>query len=81
MCLEANRIGEVAMDEYMTKKKKKKKWGIGIRRINTLCNEGRIAGCVRFGVSWAIPSGSVKPLDMRIKSGKYIKAKESEAGS
>lgn len=69
------------MVEYMTIKEASEKWGIGIRRINTLCNEGRIAGCVRFGSSWAIPSCAVKPSDMRIKSGKYIKAKESEAGS
>ena len=79
MCLEANRIGEVAMDEYMTIKEASEKWGIGIRRINTLCKEGRIAGCVRFGSSWAIPSDAIKPSDMRIRSGKYIKAKESEA--
>ena len=66
------------MNEYMTIKKASEEWGIGIRRINTLCNEDRIEGCVRFGASWAIPVEALKPTDNRIKSGKYIKNKESE---
>jgi len=66
------------MNEYMTIKEASEKWGIGIRRINTLCNDGRIEGCVRFGASWAIPIAASKPTDKRIKSGKYIKSKESE---
>jgi hypothetical protein len=52
-----------------------KKWGIGERRINTLCIEGRIPGVVEFGTTWAIPVDAEKPKDARIKSGKYIKSK------
>ena len=66
------------MKDYMTIKETSEKWGIGIRRINTLCNEGRIKGCIHFGAAWAIPVDAEKPSDKRIKSGKYIKAKESE---
>ena len=58
------------MNDYITIKEAAEKWGIGIRRINTLCNEGRIDGCVRFGSVWAIPADSIKPSDKRIKSGK-----------
>ena len=65
------------MKEYMTIKEASAKWGIGERRINTLCHEGRIEGCVKFGVSWAIPSDAEKPEDKRIKSGKYIKNKNN----
>lgn len=65
------------MNDYMTIKEASQKWGIGIRRINTLCNEGRINGCLRFGSSWAIPANAKKPMDMRIKSGKYIRGKEN----
>ena len=65
------------MNDYMTIKEASEKWGIGIRRINTLCNEGRIDGCLRFGSSWAIPANAKKPSDMRIKSGKYIRGKEN----
>lgn len=33
-----------------------KKWGISIRRVNALCNEGRIEGATRFGNMWSIPA-------------------------
>ena len=66
------------MNDYMTIKEASEKWGIGIRRINTLCNEGRIDGCLRFGSSWAIQANAKKPSDMRIKSGKYIRGKEND---
>ena len=54
------------------------KWGIKERRINTLCLEGRIEGAVKFGNTWAIPEDAEKPKDERIRSGKYIKRKESK---
>ena len=51
------------MNEYMTIKQAAQKWGIGERRINTLCQEGRIEGAVKFGKSWAIPADAKKPID------------------
>ena len=54
------------------------KWGIKERIINTLCLEGRIDGAVKFGNTWAIPEDAEKPKDERIRSGKYIKRKESK---
>lgn len=65
------------MKEYMTVKETAAKWGISERRVNILCNEGRVEGVVKFGASWAIPSDAEKPEDRRIKSGKYIKDKKS----
>ena len=32
--------------EYITIQQASEKWEIGIRRINTLCNEGRIEGAM-----------------------------------
>ncbi len=61
------------MKEYMTLKEAAQKWGIGDRRINALCIEGRIQGATKLGNMWAIPSDAEKPQDARIKSGKYIK--------
>ena len=29
---------------------------------------------IRFGHAWAIPENAEKPVDKRIKSGKYIKS-------
>ena len=62
------------MKEYFTIKEVSKEWGIGERRVNALCQEGRIPGAQKFGNTWAIPKDAEKPTDMRIKSGLYIKA-------
>ena len=64
------------MEGYMTLKEAAEKWGIGDRRINTLCLEGRIEGASKIGNLWAIPVDTPKPDDNRIKSGKYIKKKD-----
>ena len=66
------------MNEYMTIKQAAQKWGIGERRINTLCQEGRIEGAVKFGKSWAIPAGAKKPIDQRTKTGRHIKQSNHE---
>lgn len=62
--------------EYITIREASVKWGLSIRRIQTLCNEDKIVGASRFGRAWAIPVEAEKPIDHRIKSGKYIKAKD-----
>lgn len=59
--------------DYLSIKQTSEKWGISTRRIQILCNEGRIEGATRIGSYWAIPSNVEKPKDERIKSGKYIK--------
>ena len=61
--------------EYLSIKKKKKKWGVSVRRIQTLCVTGRIPGATKIGSYWAIPSDAEKPKDERIKTGRYIKKK------
>lgn len=53
------------------------KWGINERRINTLCLEGRIPGAIKFGNTWAIPENAERPIDLRIKTGRYINARKS----
>ena len=64
------------MEGYMTLKEAAEKWGIGDRRINTLCLEGRIEGASKIGNLWVIPVDTPKPDDNKIKSGKYIKKKD-----
>ncbi len=59
--------------EYLSISQVSKKWGLSGRRIQTLCNEGRIPGATKIGSYWAVPGDAVKPNDERIKSGKYIK--------
>ena len=41
------------------------KWGISSRRVRVLCAEGRIAGVVRQGNLYMIPSDAVQPTDAR----------------
>ena len=61
------------MNGFITVKEAAEKWNIGVRRVNTLCLEGRIPGVSKLGSVWAIPEDAEKPTDERIKSGKYIK--------
>lgn len=59
----------------MTIKEAAEKWNVSVRRVQTICNEGLIKGAMKFGSVWAIPSDAEKPIDKRIKSGKYKKSK------
>lgn len=62
--------------EYLSISQTSKKWDLSVRRIQTLCVTGRIPGATKIGSYWAIPAAAEKPRDERIKSGKYMKAKE-----
>ena len=64
--------------EYLSIKEVSEKWGISKRRIQTLCNQERIAVAMRVGNYWVIPAEAEKPKDERIKSGKYIKKRQEE---
>lgn len=64
--------------EYISILEAAEKWNISNRRIQVLCSQNRIPGVCRFGNMWAIPKEAEKPTDARIKSGKYIKVKETE---
>lgn len=61
--------------EFITVKEAAEKWGLSERRLQTMCNEGIIPGVMKFGHAWAIPGDAEKPVDHRIKTGKYIKKK------
>lgn len=61
--------------EYMTIKEAAEKWNISVRRVQTICNVGMVPGVMKFGHAWAIPREAKKPIDKRVKSGKYIKEK------
>ena len=64
--------------EYLSIKQTSEKWGISVRKIQVLCSEGRIPGATKIGSYWAILSDAEKPNDERIKSGKYIKEKNTK---
>lgn len=54
--------------DFITPKEASKKWGISERRIQKLCEEGRIDGVIRFSKVWAIPKDAEKPKDARLKT-------------
>ena len=61
--------------EYLSISQTAEKWGVSVRRIQTLCLTGRIPGATKIGSYWAIPADAEKPQDARIKTGRYIKKK------
>ena len=58
--------GQVNM-EYMSAPEAAKKWGISERRVQKLCEEGRIPGVARISRMWLIPKDAKKPADRRRK--------------
>lgn len=57
--------------EILTIKEASSLWGISVRRIAVLCNEGRIVGAKKIAGAWLLPKDAEKPADARIRSGKY----------
>lgn len=62
--------------KYLSISQTAEKWGIKQRRIRALCQEGRIEGTFKMGAYWSIPEDAEKPVDKRVRSGRYIKAKD-----
>ena len=61
------------MLEYMTTQEAADLWGIKIRRVQTLCESGKIDNASRLGQIWVIPKGASKPIDGRTKAAKNLK--------
>jgi hypothetical protein len=60
----------IVMD-LMTAKEASELWGISQRRVQVLCDNGRVSGAERLGNDmWVIPIGTPKPLDGRTKTAK-----------
>lgn len=57
--------------DLMTAKEAAELWGISQRRVQVLCDNGRVSGAERLGNDmWVIPGGTPKPLDGRTKTAK-----------
>ena len=56
--------------DYISPKEASLKWGISERRIQKLCEEGRVEGVVKFSKVWAIPKDAEKPVDGRLRKAK-----------
>lgn len=56
--------------DYISCAEAAKKWSISERRVQKLCEVGRIPGAVKFSRVWLIPKDTEKPVDGRTKQGK-----------
>ena len=54
----------VIMD-YLSAKEVAEKWNISRRRVQFLCEEGRIEGAFKLSDVWVIPKDAQKPSDRR----------------
>lgn len=59
------------IEGYTTIRVIAEKWGITPRRVQMLCNKGKIHGAVKFGRDWAVPRDAEKPEDGRVITGEY----------
>ena len=51
------------------------RWELAERTVRGLCIGGKIPGAIKNGRSWLIPADAEKPVDNRIKTGAYVRAK------
>ena len=59
--------------DYMNAKEAADKWGLSVRRVQVLCEQGRVDGVDRLGNVWLIPKRAEKPLDGRTREVKKQK--------
>lgn len=50
------------------------KFSLSKRRVQVLCEQGRIEGANMVSGVWLIPSDAEKPLDARVKTGRFYKS-------
>ena len=65
-------------NELMTTTEAAELWGISMRRVQILCDNGKVKGAVRMGRTWIIPKGTSKPIDGRTKTAKEQKEKSDK---
>ena len=59
--------------DWMTTKEASELWSITTRRIQILCDNGKVPGATKLGSMWVIPKGTPKPVDGRTKAAKQEK--------
>jgi len=64
--------------EWITVKEAADIWGITKRRVQYLCDNGKIHDIQKLGNMWVIPKGTPKPIDGRTRAAKKLKPKEHE---
>ena len=63
--------------QIMTAREAASLWGISPRRVQILCDKGKVQGAVRMGRTWIIPRGTPKPIDGRTREAKNSNTQDS----
>lgn len=61
------------MSNMLPIKEVAKKWGITTVWLARLLKEGRIEGAEKRNNRWFIPADTIRPVDLRVKTGAYVK--------
>ena len=61
--------------DWITTKDAAAKWGLTVRRVQAMCDKGKVLAATKLGDVWAIPKDAPKPLDGRTKEAKTIEHK------
>lgn len=59
--------------DLMTVKEASELWRISTRRVQVLCDKGKVDGAARLGNIWVIPKDALKPIDGRTKAAKVTR--------
>ena len=62
--------------DWITTKEASQLWDISTRRVQILCDSGRIEGAAKLSDIWVIPKGTPKPIDGRTKNGRQKKVED-----
>jgi hypothetical protein len=56
--------------DLMTTKQAAEQWGVTMRRVQSLCEQGSVKGAEKLGEMWVLPIDAKKPIDGRTKTAK-----------
>lgn len=76
--LMTNKAGSLQSRPVMNVREAAEKWGVSIRRVSKLCQDGRVDGAYKLSARmWLIPTDAEKPGDCRGLKGNPKAAKKA----
>ena len=58
--------------DWITTKEAAEIWGITMRRVQALCDNGKIPTATKLGNMWVMPKDTPKPTDGRTRAAKEM---------
>jgi site-specific DNA-methyltransferase (adenine-specific) len=66
--------------KIMTTKQAAERWGVTVRRVQSLCEQGMIGGAEKLADMWVLPLDAEKPIDGRTKAAQNSQKKIVDGG-